>query len=194
VLVLVAILAGPKLLRRHSDVPQVPTATGEQPLAPPMPRQAAPSTQEAQLREPSLSIAEEERRPRAPVPVPASAHPETIHEEDTNTAAKLSAGALVHGEVAHQAMPEVLQSARDTIRGTVKVNVKVNVDRSGNVEDAELESPGPSRYFARAALGAAQLWKFKPPKVGGRGVLSSWTLQFEFTRGETTVVATQEMP
>jgi TonB family protein len=190
VLVLAAILVGPKLLRRYSDVPQVPTATSEQPLAPPTPRQVA-SPQEAQLREPSLSIAEEERRPRAPVPVPALVHPE---KEDTNTAAKLSAGALVHGEVAHQAMPEVLQSARNTIRGTVKVNVKVNVDRSGNVEDAELESPGPSKYFARAAVQAAQLWKFKPPKVGGRGVLSSWKLQFEFTGDDTTVVATQEMP
>jgi TonB family protein len=126
--------------------------------------------------------------------VPALVHPQTIHQEETNTAAKLSAGALVHGEIAHQAMPEVLQSAKDTIRGTVKVNVKVNVDRTGNVEDAELESPGPSKYFARAALEAAQLWKFKPPKVGGRGVLSTWTLQFEFTRDETTVVPTQEMP
>jgi TonB family protein len=126
--------------------------------------------------------------------VPALVHPETIHEGETNTAAKLSAGALVRGEIAHQAMPEVLQSAKDTIRGTVKVNVKVNVDRTGNVEDTELESPGPSKYFARAALEAAQLWKFKPPKVGGRGVLSTWTLQFEFTRDETTVVPTQEMP
>jgi TonB family protein len=194
VLVLAAILAGPKLSRRHSDALQVPTATGEQPLAPLTPTQVAPSPQEPPAKAPRLSIAEEEREPRAPVSVPALVHPETIHEEETNTVAKLSAGALVHGEVAHQAMPEVLQSARDTIRGTVKVNVKVNVDRSGNVEDAELESPGPSKYFARAALEAAQLWKFKPPIVGGRGVLSSWTLQFEFTRDKTTVVPTQEMP
>jgi TonB family protein len=68
------------------------------------------------------------------------------------------------------------------------------VDRSGNVEDAELESSGPSKYFARAALQAAQLWKFKPPKVGGQGVLSNWTLRFEFTRHETTVIPTQETP
>jgi len=54
-------------------------------------------------------------------------------------------------------MPEVLQSAINTIRGTVKVRVKVNVDQSGTVEDAELESRGPSKYFARAALEAAQM-------------------------------------
>jgi TonB family protein len=76
----------------------------------------------------------------------------------------------------------------------VKVRVKVNVDRSGNVEDAELESPGPSKYFARAALEAAQLWSFKPAKVGNRGVLSSWTLQFEFTRDGTTVSPMQDLP
>jgi TonB family protein len=76
----------------------------------------------------------------------------------------------------------------------VRVSVKVNVDRSGNVEDAELESRGPSKYFARAALEAAQLWKFKPPKVSGQGVLSTWILQYEFNRDQTTVVPTQEMP
>jgi len=76
----------------------------------------------------------------------------------------------------------------------VKVSVKVNVDRSGNVEDAELQSPGPSKYFARAALKAAQDWKFKPPMVGGQGVLSTWTLRFDFKRDGTTVVPTQEMP
>jgi TonB family protein len=130
---------------------------------------------------------------KAPVPVPASIHPETIHEEEP-TVARLSGGSPVHGEVVHQVTPELLQSARDTIRGTVKVRVKVNVDRSGNVEDAELESPGPSKYFARAALQAAQLWKFKPPKVAGQGVLSSWTLQFEITRDETTVSPIQEIP
>jgi len=101
---------------------------------------------------------------------------------------------VVHGEVAHQVAPDVLQSARKSIRGTVRVRVKVNVDRSGNVEDAELESRGPSKYFARAALEAAQLWKFKPARVGGRGVLSTWIIQFDYTSDGTTAVPTQEIP
>jgi TonB family protein len=193
VLVLAAILVGPRLLRRHSEAPQVPVATDERPLVPTAPRNVAPSPQEDPIKSSGPSVAEEEQSSKAPVPVPASIHPETIHEEEPPVA-KLLAGSLVHGEVAHQVTPEVLQSARDSIRGTVRVSVKVNVDRSGNVEDAELESPGPSKYFARAALQAAELWKFKPPKVAGRGVLSSWTLQFEFTRDETAVFATQEMP
>jgi TonB family protein len=194
VLVLAAILAGPRLLRRHSEAPQVPTAALEQPLNPPAPKQVTQAPPERSTKASSPSVAEERQNSKGATPVPASIHPGTIHEEETNTVAKLPAGALVHGEVAQQVMPAILQSARDTIRGTVKVSVKVDVDRSGNVEDAEIGSPGPSKYFARAALKAAQLWKFKPPKVGGRGVLSSWTLRFKFTRGETTVVPTQEMP
>jgi TonB family protein len=194
VLVLAAILAGPRLLRRHTDAPQVSAATGEQQLVPPAPRQVAPSPQEHSTEAYRSSLAENERSFKAPVPAPALIHPETMHEEETNTVARLPSGSVVHGEVAHQVMPEVLQSARNSIRGTVRVSVKVNVDRSGNVEDTELESHGPSKYFARAALEAAQVWKFKPPMIGGRGVLSSWTLRFEFTRDETTVVPMQEMP
>jgi TonB family protein len=198
-LALAAILVGPRLLRRHADAPQVPVATVEQPLVPPAPKkgaqkQVAPSSRELSTKPSKSTLAEEERSPKAPVPVPALIHPGSMHEEETNTAARFPAVSASHGEVVHQAPPEVLQSARNSIRGTVRVSVKVNVDRSGNVEDAELETRGPSKYFARTALAAAQDWKFKPPKVGGRGVLSTWTLQFEFTRDATTVVPTQEMP
>jgi TonB family protein len=198
-LVLAAMLAGPRILRRHADAPQVSVATAEQPAVPPAPKktapkQVAPLPQERSTKPYKSTFAAEERSSKAPVPVPALIHPESMHEEETNTAARFPAVSPAHGDVVHQAAPEVLQSARNSIRGTVKVSVKVNVDRSGNVEDAELESRGPSKYFARAALAAAQDWKFKPPKVGGRGVLSTWTLQFEFTRDTTTVVPTQEMP
>ena len=194
VLSLTAILAGPKLLRRHADPPQPSAATGEQSLVPPPSAEVRPSPQEPSTNAYRSSIAEEERSSKAPVPVPAVIHPETIREEETNTVARLPEAAAVHGEVDQQVMPTVLESARDTIRGTVTVRVRVNVDRSGNVEDAELESPGPSKYFARTALESARLWKFKSPRVGDRGVLSSWTLQFEFTRDGTRVVPAQEMP
>jgi TonB family protein len=193
-LALAVILAGTKLLRRHADAPQTPAATVEQPVAPPAPKQAAPSPQARAAKPNRAPIAEEARTSKAPVPMPALIHPEAVREEETNTVARIPSGSVVHGEVAHQVTPEVLPSAKNSIRGTVKVSVKVNVDRSGNVEDAELESRGPSKYFARAALDAAQDWKFKAPKVGGRGVLSTWTLRFEFTRDGTTIIPTQEMP
>jgi TonB family protein len=165
----------------------------ESPLAAPAPSEAAPPPQKHPINTARPLDAEQVLSSKAPVAVPTSIHPEAIHEEEA-TSAELPAGSLVHGDVAHQVSPEVLQSAVNSIRGTVRVRVKVNVDRSGNVEDAEIESRGPSKYFARAALEAAQLWKFKPPTTGNRGVLSSWTLQFEFTRDGTTVVPTQEMP
>jgi TonB family protein len=193
-LLLAAILVGPKLLRRHADAPQGPAATVEQPLVPPAPRKVEPSPQDRSTTAYRPSVAEEERSSKTPAPVPALIHPETMREVETNTAAILPPGSLAHGEVAHQVMPEVLKSARNSIRGTVKVSVKVNVDRLGNVEDAELESRGPSKYFARAALEAAQAWKFNAPKVAGRGVSSSWNLRFEFTRDETTVATMQEIP
>ncbi len=199
-LAIAAILLGPRLLRRHTDAQEVPAATAAaQPPVQSAPAQAAgaqaasaPQARASDADRPNF--AEQDRGSKAPVPQPALIHPDSMHAEETDTAARFPVGSPVRGEVAHKAMPEVLQSARNTIRGTVRVRVKVNVDRSGNVEDAELQSSGPSKYFARAALEAAKNWEFKPATVGGRGVLSTWTLQFDFTRDETTVTPTQEMP
>jgi TonB family protein len=194
VLLLVAIVAGPKLWRRNAEAPRSPTATLEPPPVPPAAKQVTQPQRERPTKTPKPSAAEKNQNSEGPTPEPASAHPETLHEEPTETVAKLPAGAVVQGEVAQQVLPDVLESARNTIRGTVKVKVNVDVDRSGNVEGADLESPGPSKYFARAALQAAQQWKFKPANIAGRGVLSSWTLRFEFTRDGTRVIPTQESP
>jgi TonB family protein len=193
-LLLAAILAGPRLFRHGTVALQAPIAAGAQPSVPAAPSKVAPLMQEHSTGTHNKSLGEEERPSKDPIPMSALVHPETVHEIETNTVARLPAGASAHGEVAHQEIPEVLQSATDTIRGTVRVRVNVDVDRSGNVEEAELESYGPSKYFARAALAAAQLWKFKPPRVDGQGVLSSWTLQFEFTRDETKIIPIQKMP
>ena len=193
-LALAVILAVPRLLYRHSGAQQAPAATRQQPLVPPAPRQAPQSPQERPANANGAKIADEKPRSKALVPMPALIHPETAREEPTNTFAKLSPSPLVHGEVANRVMPEVPEPARKSIRGTVRVSIKVDVDRSGNVEDAELGSGGPSKYFAQAALEAARNWKFKPPRIGATGVLSTWTLRFAFTSGETTAVAMQEMP
>ena len=194
VLLLVAIVAGPRLFHNHSEAPPTPTATLELPPVPPAAKQVTQPQRERPTKTPKPSAVEKDQNSEGPTPEPASAHPETLREEPTETVAKLPAGAVVHGEVAQQVLPDVLESARNTIRGTVKVKVNVDVDRSGNVEGADLESPGPSKYFARAALQAAQQWKFKPANIAGQGVLSSWTLQFEFTRDGTRVIPKQESP
>jgi len=207
----VAIVAGPRLLHRHSEMPPDGTALLEQPTNPSEPR-AEPRVEpkpEAKQVTPAQPEHRSETSKAASISkpgmmkdqifegrtaTPALAHPESLRGKTTDTVAMLPAAGVVHGDVAQRVLPEVLESARNTIRGTVKVAVRVDVDRSGDVESAELESYGPSKYFARTALEAAQLWRFKPPMVGGRGVLSTWTLRFEFTRGGTIVVPAQEIP
>lgn len=94
--------------------------------------------------------------------------------------------------VIHAVMPDVSRSARNTIEGKVRVRVRVQVDASGNVLSAKLDSHGPSKYFARLALEAAQGWKFvaAQPKDAAR----EWTLSFAFRRSGDEVVPKQISP
>ncbi len=115
--------------------------------------------------------------------VPAAEAPQTQSPAPESPA---SSG-TVKGAVASQVLPDVSETARNTIHGTVKVKVKAEVDPSGSVSNATLESMGPSRYFSGRALEATQQWKFKPPQVNGKPVSSIWTLQFEFRQTGTTV-------
>ena len=96
--------------------------------------------------------------------------------------------------VTHQLMPEVSASARNTIQGHVRVRVRVAVDASGNVTSAIFDSPGPSQYFARKAMEAAQGWKFTPAQANGRTVPSEWVLRFAFGRTGTEVSPLQTSP
>jgi TonB family protein len=89
-------------------------------------------------------------------------------------------------EIVERAMPQVSPSARRTISGKIKVRVRVDVDAAGNVTEAKLKTPGPSKYFARLSLEAARRWKFAPaPDVDRR----AWTLLFSFTRAHTEASA-----
>src|ERR1051326_3119380 len=89
------------------------------------------------------------------------------------------------GEVRHQVIPDIPQSAKNTIKGTIKVTVHVDVDSTGKVTSAKLRTTGPSRYFAGKALAAAQRWEFAPQGAGGQPTNSSWLLQFRFRRTST---------
>ena len=91
--------------------------------------------------------------------------------------------------VVRRVMPQVSPSARRTIQGKIKVRVKVEVDAAGNVADAKLESAGPSKYFSRIALEAAQGWKFSPAQGGEQGVAPEWKLQFTFSKNGTEASA-----
>jgi len=117
-------------------------------------------------------------------PSPALEHPEV----------NIPSGGLVRGAVENQVLPEVPQSARDTIRGTVRVTVRVTVDPSGNVTRATLDSAGPSKYFADLALQAARRWKFRPRTLAGRNVPSEWILRFRFEPAATKVLSVEATP
>ncbi len=95
--------------------------------------------------------------------------------------------ATAGGAIVRQVIPEVPRSARNTITGKIPVVVRVGVDSSGKVTEANLTSPGPSRYFAGLALKAAQGWEFSPPVVNGQPVASVWLLHFHFGRAQTQV-------
>ena len=120
------------------------------------------------------------------------ATPEAGGEEKTFTNTGFSNTDITNTDhqsgVVQRVMPQVSPRARATIQGKVKVRVKVEVDAAGNVAKATLESAGPSKYFSRAALEAAQGWKFSPGQSDGSGI-REWRLQFAFSRAKTEVSA-----
>ena len=132
----------------------------------------------------------------APTPVPTASSPKSAKPAKKAASqgaapqvpapqVAASQGGASQGDVVRQVLPDVPQSAKDTITGTVRVGVRVAVDSSGKVTAAELASPGPSPYFARLALKAAQGWEFTPPQVNGQPAESVWLLRFRFRRTST---------
>lgn len=91
------------------------------------------------------------------------------------------------GEVLRQVLPDIPESAMDTITGTIKINVRVEVDSSGKVTEANFVTRGPSQYFADRVLKAAQSWEFSPGEVNGQPAASSWMLRFRLRRSGVQV-------
>jgi TonB family protein len=90
--------------------------------------------------------------------------------------------------VVQQVLPNVPQKASSTIHGTIRVIVRADVDPSGKVAEAELDTPGPSRYFARLALEAAQKWQFAS---SSQDVYREFLLNFEFRNSGIRAFATR---
>ena len=186
-LVLAAMLAGPRLLNRRQETQRAPSIASEQPPVQPKiqpkleKRPIAPETGQ-----PTQRASDKAQGSSGTAPPPTSLR--------SDPGAKKPTGGLVRGEVLQQVLPDVPQTARDTIRGTVRVSVRVRVDPSGSVVEAALDSPGPSKYFADLALGAARRWEFVPPKVDGSNVSSEWSLRFEFAQTATKVFPVQAAP
>ena len=162
-LLIVAAVVGLKVFNSEPKARPEPTATTE--TTPPEPGQVENVTA-AQKDQPTSNEEKKlDRVPAAPAPVqpkqPASAPVTGASGED----------------VIHRVIPDVPQSALNTIQGTVRVSIRVSVAPSGDVSEATIDSPGPSRYFAKLAQQAAQQWKFAPAP----GTAGDWILRFEFS-------------
>lgn len=128
----------------------------------------------------------------APVPATPAPVPTTSPSNASATAAVTNGSAT--GRVLQRVLPDVPRSARHTIWGTVRVGVRVAVDSTGNVTQAELQSAGPSRYFARLSIEAARKWHFAAPTQNGAPVASVWLLHFGYRHDGTGVQPSEVQP
>jgi TonB family protein len=140
------------------------------------------------VHQPAIPAAE--TRPASPPVDTRATQSRATFSENTKPAPK----GVTRGSVLEQVLPDVSRSAQKTIEGHVRVSVQVSVDASGNVSQAKLLSPGPSKYFADRALAAARRWKFAPPQVDGQAVASAWVLRFQFGRTDTQMFPSETKP
>jgi TonB family protein len=108
----------------------------------------------------------------APLTAPTASAPSAAAQPSASTA----------GAVLHEVPPAASPSSLRTIHGRIKVRVRVETDAAGNVTAEKLVTAGPSRYFSRLAMQAAQQWKFTPDAKNAGATSSQWTILFEFTR------------
>lgn len=198
---------------RRTGVSQTTTHSGNAQPATSRPDIRQPETGLAQTAQPeptqqatrtSESTTGDTRKRERPSPAPTAQGPllapvvssptEAPAGNPERTPVSAATSAAGRGSVVHEVLPSVPQSARNTITGRVRVGVKVGVDAAGNVTSVNLDSPGPSKYFARIASEAARDWKFTPPQVDGKEAPSEWLLRFGFGRENTTVTPTQLTP
>jgi len=202
-IVLLGIFALPKLLRYRyvtpatsSTAPQ-PARTPPKSTDPPLQKVVSKGTKAAVAEPPKVAI---EKKPAEKpsqvaavpaIPAPATLRTDSITPEATAKPAKTIAG---RGEVLDQVLPDVPEKARATIHGTIHVVVKVQVNPAGSVSEAELDTAGPSKYFADLALKAARRWEFSSPEAEGHSLPSEWLIRFEFSQADTKAFASQTTP
>ena len=197
-LALAAIIVLPKILRRHMETSLASIETSSQPSAAKPAAAPGPPAAKPAAKDPAAStVAAEKSGGGASVePVSAAASAPAAARSDSLEPRKAtkSKNAPAGGEVLEQVLPQTSEKALATISGTVRVGVKAHVDAAGNVSDVNLENPGPSRYFAEQALGAARRWVFNSPEVDGRSVPSEWLIRFEFRPSGVKASANQSAP
>src|SRR5437867_4840880 len=161
---------------------------------PPAPKPSAPAAVQNSLKAAAEKKPTAEPRSSAVItPTPTSATVRTGTFPSAN-APSHSGSSSARAEVLEQVLPDASENALATIHGVVRVGVRVQVDPTGNVAEARLDSPGPSKYFAGLALKAARRWQFTSPEVGGHSVPSEWLIRFHFTPSGPKAIPTQTAP
>ena len=204
ILVLVAIIALPKILGHRPESSSSASSASASPASPAKPieqpvrhqatasRPAAQSPRQNQTstaanKKSTEEISSAEKPSPSPASLRADAPPPAKAPMNAETAS-------TRGEILDQVLPDVSDKARVTIHGTVRVGILVRVDAAGNVSEAEFDAPGPSQYFADLALKAARRWEFSPPETGGRSVPSAWRVRFEFSQSGVKAFPQQTSP
>jgi len=194
VLVLIAIIALPKILRHREETASKPVASSVSPSVASAPAERA-SSSASRVEQPATQPVQTPARPPAATPAGAPARA-VLRSSETTPAhtPRNSDSSPERGQVLDQVLPKASSAALASIQGTVRVAVKVHVDAAGNVAEAALSVPGPSRYFADLSLKTVRGWVFSPPEADGRSVPSDWTIQFYFTQSGVRAVPQQVAP
>ncbi|HKE06344.1 MAG TPA: protein kinase [Candidatus Acidoferrum sp.] len=185
------IFAVPKIFnfQRPSGTPTPQVASeAKMQTAPGPAAEANPVKPEPAVRKPVSRPAE------PPTPTTATAVLRTDSSSSTPVRAKSADEVEGRGQVLDQVLPKPAPKALETIQGTVRVVVKVQVEASGSVSDAELDSPGPSKYFADLSEKAARQWQFAGAESDGHSVPSAWLIRFEFSPSGVRAFPQQTAP
>ena len=141
-----------------------------------------------------LQLRGHKEQPASPTPVTTQQSSPTPAVEADPQGDLPSRGPVIKGEVTQHVLPEVPPAGLRTIQGKVQVAIRVTVDAKGTVTNAQFESPGSSKYFARFALESARSWKFKPAQVDGQTVSSVWALHYMFRNSGIEVAPVEVTP
>jgi TonB family protein len=193
------IFALPKLFNYRSQPSSASASVNSEPPASAKPVEAASS-------QPAVASAA-----KVPERVAANAPPDKMNQPPENSSpapapailrtdpalaprAKAASEAPGRGEVLNEVLPQPPQKSLATIHGSFHVIVRVQVDAAGNVVSSNLDSPGPSRYFAGLAEKAARQWQFSGAESDGHGIPSAWLIRFEFASTGVHATAQQAAP
>ena len=186
-IIVAAIIAIPRLSHHEQPATITPTQTTTEQSAPHVTSEPTPESPKTEETVPPPS---QQQTAETPVPAraPAASTTTTAAKQITDEPVEANDDSSVETTgaapgVVHQVMPAVIPQARKSITGKVRVKLRVDVDPSGNVTDSKFISAGPSKYFARVAMQAAQQWKFVPTSTEAR----AWTIEFDFRRSGTQV-------